>query len=229
MPGYRTSARTNGVGLPNYQGGWFRLGNGSKALVFLTDCVPVRHRAHDRGLHAAGQPGRSGWLPVGTRELQVGRRERSQDRPSKRFPLVRRRRRRLLAARLFAVASIAPVLLAGLLGGLTWVWRRVAVRGHGEGLRIRGPYGRLVPREAMDVEEARLVDLRTDPSYRVGIRTNGIGMPGYASGWFRLKGGASALLFVTDRTRAVAIPTSLGYTLLLSPADPERSSALRHR
>ena len=89
------------------------------------------------------------------------------------------------------------------------------------GLRIRGPYGRLITRDAMDLEEARVVDLKTDPSYRLGIRTGGIGMPGYASGWFRLKGCASALLFVTERTRSVAIPTSLGYTLLLSPADPD--------
>jgi hypothetical protein len=37
LPGYRTAARTNSVGLPNYLGGWFRLQNGSKALVFLTD------------------------------------------------------------------------------------------------------------------------------------------------------------------------------------------------
>ncbi len=31
----------------------------------------------------------------------------------------------------------------------------------------------------------------------------------------------SLLLFVSDRTRVVRIPTTLGYTLYLSPAAPE--------
>jgi hypothetical protein len=120
------------------------------------------------------------------------------------------------------------VTLAGLLGGLTWVSRRVRFEISAEGLRIRGPYGRLIPRSGMDVDEARRVDFKSDPSYRPGIRTNGISMPGYSSGWFRLKDRASALLFVTDRTGTVAIPTDLGYVLLLSPADPDAFlSALR--
>jgi hypothetical protein len=47
-------------------------------------------------------------------------------------------------------------------------------------------------------------------------------MPGYQAGWFRLRNGESALLYLTDRTRAVYVPTELGYSLLLSPSDPER-------
>jgi hypothetical protein len=34
---HRPVVRTNGTGLPGYQAGWFRLGDGEKALVFLTD------------------------------------------------------------------------------------------------------------------------------------------------------------------------------------------------
>jgi hypothetical protein len=34
---HRPAVRTNGTGLPGYQAGWFRLGDGEKALVFLTD------------------------------------------------------------------------------------------------------------------------------------------------------------------------------------------------
>jgi hypothetical protein len=29
------------------------------------------------------------------------------------------------------------------------------------------------------------------------------------------------LVYLTDRTRAVAIPTNLGFSVLVSPADPE--------
>lgn len=34
---YRLKWRTNGAGLPGYSAGWFRLQNGEKALVFVTD------------------------------------------------------------------------------------------------------------------------------------------------------------------------------------------------
>lgn len=39
-PSHSLSFRRNGVGLPGYDGGWFQLQDGEKALVFLTD----RHR-----------------------------------------------------------------------------------------------------------------------------------------------------------------------------------------
>jgi hypothetical protein len=49
----------------------------------------------------------------------------------------------------------------------------------------------------------------------------GTGLPGYQSGWFRLANGESALVYLTDRSKAVHIPTTLGYSLLLSPDDPD--------
>ena len=52
-------------------------------------------------------------------------------------------------------------------------------------------------------------------------RTMGTGLPGYQSGWFRLKNGEKALLYLTDRTKAVYVPTTEGYGLLLSPDDPD--------
>ena len=95
------------------------------------------------------------------------------------------------------------------------------INGHSFRFADRGLYGRLIPRDAMDLKQARAVDLRNDASYRGLWRTNGIGMPGYSEGWFRLKGGEKALMFLTDPTRAVTIPTNLGYSVLISPADPE--------
>ena len=52
-------------------------------------------------------------------------------------------------------------------------------------------------------------------------RRMGTGLPGYQAGWFRLRNGEKALLYLTDRARAVYIPTTAGYSLLLSPADPD--------
>ena len=116
---------------------------------------------------------------------------------------------------------LLPVMIGVPIGLLAWTCRRISFEWSGQGLRIRGPYGRLVPREGLIVREARRVNLKTDPSFRGMIRTNGIGMPGCLAGWCRFKGGSKGLAFVTDQTRVVAVPTSLGYTLVLSPADPE--------
>ena len=90
-----------------------------------------------------------------------------------------------------------------------------------DGLSIRGTfYGRTVPWSSLEVEQARMVDLAEERELRPTLRTNGIGLPGYRAGWFRLSRGVKGLLFVTDPSRVVAIPTRDGYTLLLSVSDP---------
>jgi hypothetical protein len=53
------------------------------------------------------------------------------------------------------------------------------------------------------------------------VRTLGTGLPGYKAGWFRLGNGEKALVYLTDLERAVYVPTRAGYSLLLSPADPQ--------
>ena len=49
----------------------------------------------------------------------------------------------------------------------------------------------------------------------------GTGMPGYQAGWFRLQNGDKALVYMTDSRRAVYVPTTEGYAVLVSPADPD--------
>ena len=66
------------------------------------------------------------------------------------------------------------------------------------------------------------VDLGREEQLRPKWRRIGTALPGYQAGWFRLRNGEKALLYLTDRTRAVYIPTTAGYSLLLSPADPDR-------
>ena len=53
-------------------------------------------------------------------------------------------------------------------------------------------------------------------------------MPGYQAGWLRLKNGERALVYLTDKTRAVYIPTTEDYSVLVSPDEPDAFlSALR--
>lgn len=115
------------------------------------------------------------------------------------------------------------VLLGGmaLLGAAWFGSQRASIEVSPAGLRLRGDlYARLIPTSQLRGGAARLVDLRTAPEYRPTRRSLGTGLPGYAAGWFRLASGEKALLFLTDRTRAVYIPTRAGYAVLVSPRDP---------
>jgi hypothetical protein len=91
-----------------------------------------------------------------------------------------------------------------------------------DGLRLEGDlYGRLLPKAQLRVDLARRVDLTREEQLRPKWRRIGTALPGYQSGWVRLRNGEKALLYLTDRTRAVYIPTTAGYSVLLSPADPD--------
>ncbi len=83
---------------------------------------------------------------------------------------------------------------------------------------------------ALRVPEARVVDLSREADLQPRSRRWGTGLPGYAAGWFRLRNGERALLYVTAWSRVLYIPTSAGYVLLLSPQHPDEMLAdLRHR
>jgi hypothetical protein len=91
------------------------------------------------------------------------------------------------------------------------------------GIALRGDiYGRrLIPASDLRGGAARIVDLDQEPDLAPRWRTMGTGLPGYRAGWFRLRNGEKALLSLTDTHRAVYIPTSRGFALLLSPAEPD--------
>ncbi len=90
------------------------------------------------------------------------------------------------------------------------------------GLTIKGEWRpKVIPADRIDAAAARAVDLDSDPPLRPAWRTMGTAIPGYSSGWFRLKNGEKALLYVTDRHRVAYVPTRDGYSILLSVEDPE--------
>ncbi len=89
-------------------------------------------------------------------------------------------------------------------------------------------YGRSIPLSSINTDGVAIVNMKGDRAYKPTLRTNGIGMPGYAAGWFRLREKGKALLFVTDRENVVYLPTSEGYSVLLSVDRPrEFMEALR--
>lgn len=82
-------------------------------------------------------------------------------------------------------------------------------------------YGRKIPLSDIRKEDVARINPGEDAGLQTRWRTNGIGLPGYSEGWFRLKNGKKALLFVTDKNRSVLVPTKKDFVLILSPADPD--------
>ncbi len=82
-------------------------------------------------------------------------------------------------------------------------------------------YGRSIAATALVANEAKAIDLTRDTQYQGKLRTNGLGLPDYSLGWFKLKNNEKALLFVTDKQKVVYIPTRAGFSILLSTPSPD--------
>lgn len=116
------------------------------------------------------------------------------------------------------VFGLFMVSLAVLFGFIAYSSRNVRFAVSPAALEIKGGmYGRSIPLSSLDLDAMEVTNLKSDRKRAPRWRTNGIGLPGYQSGWFKLRNGEKGLLFVTDRTRAVYIPTRDGYSLLVTP------------
>ena len=118
--------------------------------------------------------------------------------------------------------SVLLLLLLGFLVFTGYSARNAKFEVSEQGLRLRGGiYGRFIPKENLVDEEVKIINLNLQKEYKPKLRTNGIGLPGYSEGWFKLKNNEKALLFVTDYSKVVYIPTDKGYSVLLSVSNPE--------
>jgi hypothetical protein len=120
---------------------------------------------------------------------------------------------------LCGVLFLPAVVLTAL--GLLFCFRPLTIEVRSDVLTIRGSlYGRGVPLEDMLLDRARIVDLGTAPDLVPRWRTNGVGLPGYRVGWFRLENGEKALCFLTRSDSILYVPTKRSFALLLSVASP---------
>jgi hypothetical protein len=117
------------------------------------------------------------------------------------------------------VLIVSTVVLGAVVSGARGATFEVS----NEGLRLRGDfYGRLIPASHLVRGTARRVDFAQLPELMPGRRTMGTGMPGYQAGWFRLRNGDKALLYLTDRSKAVYVQTTEGYGVVVSPSEPDK-------
>ena len=104
-----------------------------------------------------------------------------------------------------------------------WSSRNSRVEMGADRIHLVGDFwGREIPFELLDVSKAHTVDLTRRSDHSPVRRTMGTGLPGFASGWFRLSNGEKALVYLTQYREVVYLPTTEGYSLLLSVEDPER-------
>jgi hypothetical protein len=121
----------------------------------------------------------------------------------------------------FGIISLVLVGLLFLMGWLAWSMQHALFTVSKDGLRLQGDlWGRTIPLQSLILDEAIVTNLNTDKDHQPKWRTMGTGLPGYAAGWFKLRNGTKGLLYVTDRTRVARIPTTEGYTVMLSVSDP---------
>jgi hypothetical protein len=123
------------------------------------------------------------------------------------------------------LVGVVAVMLVGVLALLGWLAlssKRVELAVEPGVLVIRGgPYGRRLSLADLDLERARPVDLTAERELQARWKTNGAALPGLQQGWFRLRNKGKVLLFVTDRTRVLHVPTTDGWDLQVSVEHPE--------
>lgn len=131
-------------------------------------------------------------------------------------------------------APAAPLLAAGLfvlvVSTIATLWivrmtRRIAVTLDDEALTVvTGVATEVFPLSALRTNGLRVIDFAAHPELKPWLRTWGIGLPGLASGWFRLRNKGRGLCVLTGRERVTVLKSDDGIWVLLSLAD---TSALR--
>src|SRR5262245_57331685 len=115
-----------------------------------------------------------------------------------------------------------PLVIIGVVTVMVMSGMRARFEVSSDGLRLTGDfYGRNIAVSDLRGGSAKRVDISTVNDLQPVRRTMGTGLPGYRAGWFRLRNGEKALLYVTDPTKAVYVPTRLDYSVIVTPNDPD--------
>ncbi|GAB7079288.1 PH domain-containing protein [Megalodesulfovibrio paquesii] len=127
----------------------------------------------------------------------------------------------------FGFEIFCIVMTLFFIGAMGFAWTTVRSLRHAEfqladhELQVRCfPFSRTYPYTALDLQAALVTDTQTHPEFKPTSRKAGTALGTIKGGWYRLRNGDKALLYLTRGEEAVVIPTRNGHTLLLSPQDP---------
>jgi len=123
---------------------------------------------------------------------------------------------------LMILIILIPILISLFLGFNLFMLKNVRFNIDQNELQVKGGlYRRTLKIDELDRDSLFITDLAMNKNLTPVIKKNGIGLPGIKEGWFKLKNGEKALLFLTDTKKVVYIQTTKGYSLLLSIKNPE--------
>ena len=97
---------------------------------------------------------------------------------------------------------------------------RLRIEGGSFDPRYQGQSTDALPLSALCVSEARILQDRHDEDYGTSARTNGLGLPGLLSGWFRLQNGQRAFVYLVQAPTTVLVPTTENYVFLFDVRRP---------
>ncbi len=118
----------------------------------------------------------------------------------------------------------AALILAASFALVLYAFHRRAVSLHEGILVIRaGLHTRKVAASALDLDRARVIDLREHTQLRPILQTSGMALPGFHAGSFRMRDRFKKGFYVlTDQQRVLWLPQHDGFNLLLSLDQPQQ-------
>jgi hypothetical protein len=121
---------------------------------------------------------------------------------------------------------LGPVLVAGIALVvcvlLDWLMRRQRLQLDAAALDIVTTfYHQRLPLSDLQLDAARVVAIDEHTELKPLLKTNGMALPGFASGWFRSRAFKKLFVATAGGERLLWLPTRRGFALLLQPRQPQ--------
>jgi hypothetical protein len=127
----------------------------------------------------------------------------------------------LLSTVAVTLASVAALTLL-LWAALAFCLRRQSLHVDAQGIRVQSTFfSTQVALGQLLLAQARVVDLEEHTELRPMLKTRGYGLPGFRSGWYRLRDKHKAFVATADSRLVLWLPSIAGHGLLLDVLDPQ--------
>lgn len=131
------------------------------------------------------------------------------------------------------IGGSVPLTISAVTGGVAvlavaiwWITDRLLRRHHltldGHDLEIVTTfYRQRLGLHELRLDQARVADLAEHTQLKPLLKTNGVEVPGFHSGWYRMRDRSKAFVARADGHRVLWIPTTRDFSLLLQPRQPQ--------
>ncbi len=118
-------------------------------------------------------------------------------------------------------AGIVLAVMGVVYAGIALLMRRHRVRVDSAGIEIATTfYGRRLAWADLRLDAARIVSLDERPELRPALKSNGMALLGFRSGWFRTRRLERLFVATAGGRKLLWLPTRRGYDVLLQPRNP---------